>query len=517
MNKNQIQIQNYHQEKILCSCGKLGQSKCIFNLCKKCCNIDKCTFHCSNPKNMITKKCIFCYADTPHSINNKYFCQICYNSYRKQIDNITPKKYMFEVISDICGCGHGAPNTCIFKFCRNCCPSKYCPRHNKEIDVLGMHNCCLCNKVVNINLMNNYYVKSMNKIINYCKKCYNTHRIFINKLIHKNATKEQIDNLKIKMIETDEEKMSNLLQEEQIKKEQEEEELLNKNLIEYKDTIFTNQTLIKLKKKNIKLYNKLLINKIKYKCPLCNIITENEICKCVECNKYICYNNCTEEKHEKTENYGNIGNYDYMETIYYCKDCFIDYNKLFYNKYKNKIVTDEIINKENVDIDEFIFLHYLIKFKCDFCDNVSYLTDENVKKCSECNKICCVECGTSFETYINTNDTDDNENIKTYKYFCCNNCNYTDDDSDDDSDDSDDNYLNDKDNTKIHETHNYNDSPVELATNKAEECNICYMNKKKYACVPCGHLCMCGECANKVNAKCPLCNIDYTDIIKIFI
>jgi len=60
------------------------------------------------------------------------------------------------------------------------------------------------------------------------------------------------------------------------------------------------------------------------------------------------------------------------------------------------------------------------------------------------------------------------------------------------------------------------DSPVEPATDKSNECNICYINKKNYACIPCGHLCMCKICASKITEKCPICNIKITHITKIF-
>ena len=42
------------------------------------------------------------------------------------------------------------------------------------------------------------------------------------------------------------------------------------------------------------------------------------------------------------------------------------------------------------------------------------------------------------------------------------------------------------------------------------------VNKKKYACIPCGHLCMCGNCANQISNKCPICKNKFIDIIKIF-
>ena len=59
-------------------------------------------------------------------------------------------------------------------------------------------------------------------------------------------------------------------------------------------------------------------------------------------------------------------------------------------------------------------------------------------------------------------------------------------------------------------------SPCELAANETDQCAICYINKKRYVYIPCGHLCMCGECANKIEDVCPICKIIVSNIIKTY-
>ena len=69
---------NIKDKKIICICGKLGTSDCIFNSCKNCCKSDKCSRHNSIVKEIIPKKCIFCNENTKYKINNIYFCDSCY-------------------------------------------------------------------------------------------------------------------------------------------------------------------------------------------------------------------------------------------------------------------------------------------------------------------------------------------------------------------------------------------------------------------------------------------------------
>ena len=55
-----------------------------------------------------------------------------------------------------------------------------------------------------------------------------------------------------------------------------------------------------------------------------------------------------------------------------------------------------------------------------------------------------------------------------------------------------------------------------LAKDEHEECSICYTNKKVFACIPCGHLCLCYKCKNCIENKCPICNEETDNIVKIY-
>lgn len=47
-------------------------------------------------------------------------------------------------------------------------------------------------------------------------------------------------------------------------------------------------------------------------------------------------------------------------------------------------------------------------------------------------------------------------------------------------------------------------------------CDICLSNQKTHACLPCGHKCLCSDCAVEISDRCPICNTLITNIIRIF-
>jgi len=49
-----------------------------------------------------------------------------------------------------------------------------------------------------------------------------------------------------------------------------------------------------------------------------------------------------------------------------------------------------------------------------------------------------------------------------------------------------------------------------------QNCVVCLENPKNCAFVPCGHMCVCYGCGQQLK-KCPICRIDSTQLIKIFI
>ena len=50
----------------------------------------------------------------------------------------------------------------------------------------------------------------------------------------------------------------------------------------------------------------------------------------------------------------------------------------------------------------------------------------------------------------------------------------------------------------------------------ATECLICMDRLKDHACIPCGHQCLCQQCKDKIDDKCPVCRKKYDFIIKIY-
>ena len=48
------------------------------------------------------------------------------------------------------------------------------------------------------------------------------------------------------------------------------------------------------------------------------------------------------------------------------------------------------------------------------------------------------------------------------------------------------------------------------------ECIICMDNSPNYACIPCGHKCLCKDCKDNVIDNCPVCRNPYDSVIKIF-
>jgi hypothetical protein len=210
---------------------------------------------------------------------------------------------------------------------------------------------------------------------------------------------------------------------------------------------------------------------------------------CYHCSKGYCNNNITH---------------------YYCKDCFVDYNKEIYEKYKGKPVSNEILEEEIFDLDDFSKSKYELEFLCHLCEDYYKLNNSLISLCDRCEYYVCKDCGISRYATCGVPNCIYCINKSCYNgehYFFCKQCAYE--------------MLGlesseEEDEEKEIKVKNRCSSPVELASNKTEECNICFMNKKNYACVPCGHLCMCGDCANKVDTKCPMCNAEFTNIIKIF-
>ena len=314
-----------------------------------------------------------------------------------------------------------------------------------------------------------------------------------------------------------------------IKKEQEENEkcnIINNFLEQYKNKAIT-ETILNNDIKIHEYYDYCdLLNdsSFNYECPICNKInTFEETYSCENCEKLVC-DNCVESKNIncgiKNCSYCRKSHCYNLETFMYCTNCFIDDNLDFYNTYKDTIITADILNENKSNLDFYELEEYELKYNCPICLTTTDLNSTNM--CNKCDDYICNDCSNTVinnDECLNNNCRFCREGLCRYSYneCVCNSCyNEYDYNSDnisyDNSEDENSNDENNKINLKIRCT-----SPCNEASNKDNECNICYIYEKKYACVPCGHRCMCGNCANKINDRCPICKEQIKDIIKIYL
>lgn len=57
---------------------------------------------------------------------------------------------------------------------------------------------------------------------------------------------------------------------------------------------------------------------------------------------------------------------------------------------------------------------------------------------------------------------------------------------------------------------------TELQIEEQNECIVCMDCSIEFACVPCGHLCLCSECASQINDHCPLCRNNIESVLRIY-
>lgn len=58
-------------------------------------------------------------------------------------------------------------------------------------------------------------------------------------------------------------------------------------------------------------------------------------------------------------------------------------------------------------------------------------------------------------------------------------------------------------------------NPADLELREENCCCICLCNAKSHACIPCGHFCLCEDCAEGLISKCPICNAELLLIKRI--
>lgn len=530
-----------------CICGKLSATNCLFDTCKNCCKSILCKRHnpSSSISNIIEQCCMCLKLNTDvhlHSIlyKNKfiYYCDNCHDLNKNIFDNMaktnfknheltetiepiktiestksiettepieTQKNYIYEV-EDIpsCPCTQISAQNCILKTCKSCCVAKHCIRHlNVNLIDDNSESCCMVCGRTDFNCKyDKFFNKKINKIVSYCQFCYkNNTPIFNNIINNSNVDKSKLN---IEYINIDASVFPEFIEDKKA--------IRTMNLILDKiDTGTLTWNIINDKLKKIKNFHLSHIpDYYTYLCPMCEKTEQfDNTISCDTCGKVMC-GECI------------IFRERYLDTKTFCPDCVDVYGKL-YNKYKGTVLTSEILKDNDVcpfsefDLYFFDVDGYDLTYKCPLCTIENDFNIDNYSKCHKCDNYVCTDCHT-IKLNNCQGDCDEPSCSDEEYIFYCSKCieQYNITISDDEYEDEDDyDYENDQ-NKKIKISRKRCSSPCELAT-KDDECNICYVNKKKYACVPCGHLCMCGECANKIEDKCPICKISITTIIKIFL
>lgn len=63
------------------------------------------------------------------------------------------------------------------------------------------------------------------------------------------------------------------------------------------------------------------------------------------------------------------------------------------------------------------------------------------------------------------------------------------------------------------------DEITQSNASNAENCVVCFGSDREYAFVPCGHLCVCWDCASCIanhDRRCPLCRVEASHVMKIY-
>ena len=551
---------------------KVCEKCCISDYCD-CHNKNK------QNKKLDDTTCFICLTDCNETnmedlkkFNDKYnYCENCYILNKNIFDMVlfeqsftsVPMFYVSKMQK--CICVNTCSQKCCLKLCKKCCNVKECLAHKTNTKTNNNNiyiGCTFCLEEKIPSELNNYMNLQTNEIIYYCKKCYEKHNTRLNTILLQNIETEQYNNLHIKpSISLDEvviykKNKERQLQEEKDKKERQEryekerKENFDKEVGEYnkfiegyKDTIIT-KDLIKneLSKNEYFCVTDIMTSEYNFQCPVCDdIVLMEDVYCCKKCNDLGCGERCIRTEHimcpYKNCSYCRTGNCFNNSIEEYCVECYVDVNKNFYDKYKNTILTASIIStiksEENM-INLYDFSsnnNYRLKYKCPVCKKNTNFESYFIRDCDQCNNYVCMDC--SINKYIKcgyynckycVDRTCYNSEIKIFctkckpEYF---NGDYKEGDSDEDDDFEDDDFEDDdfedddfEDNFKLVSKLRSN-SLCEIANDINTQCNVCLVNVKNYACIPCGHLCLCGNCANYINKNCPICKNKFDIIIKI--
>uniref|UniRef100_A0A6C0E8U3 RING-type domain-containing protein n=1 Tax=viral metagenome TaxID=1070528 RepID=A0A6C0E8U3_9ZZZZ len=300
-------------------------------------------------------------------------------------------------------------------------------------------------------------------------------------------------------------------------------EYIKKN---YKNNVLTVNIIDDILKKfnGFYLYDGLYVCGNKCECAVCgNFCVKDEWSHCDKCSFITC---------KKCEFMSLMGCMSVIpnficsharENSVECKNCRNEFIEKISDKYKDIMLTNDDIIKEKITkfgFEGFNEFHrekgYSLKYICPECDIIYKLSDEPLYFCYDCLKCICDNCVDSkYNCGIeDCQECKDKICEDAHGHHYCNECsnNYYDVNEEWESDFEDDS-SSEEEKTRIIRP----SSPCELASTDAEKCCVCYENKKTRVCVPCGHQCLCAECATKVQDKCPICNIETTNIVKVFI
>jgi hypothetical protein len=255
------------------------------------------------------------------------------------------------------------------------------------------------------------------------------------------------------------------------------------------------------------LLNILMDRGIHTQCIACNDLCEIEdVFFCKYCENYKCFEcvlyACTVCEDLNCDYANNLC----KKTLFKCNECGRKLIDEFTKKNECEKITSQLLITNGVDILDFENKYCDKIFNCGICKEDVNLTPNKISKCDTCKEFCCKNCG--FYTCSEIDTSYDDAKI----IFTCANC-------------EDNAKKNKKNKIKVQ---NVGDVIIvkaraftklekdTLALSADEECTICYTNKKTFACIPCGHLCLCYKCKNSIEEKCPLCNEKIDSIVKIF-
>jgi len=454
--------------------------------------------------------------------NQNPYCETCVNS--NVTDEMCEKMMMFQVDPDktsVCICGTSAAKSCVLQSCKKCCNASNCQLHTKKNVKFTLGICSLCGE--HENKLNIYYIKDKN-LVSYCTKCYDKNKSTINLLIFINTKSKDRKIFKIPVNEKSQEKTQRIkilkINEEKQKEKKNAENVIQKELEKLKknfnlvmdlldDGILSNEHLKEcVSLIDDELFDLLIEVEVDTVCKSCdNLCDLMDICYCKYCESYKCYDcisyRCTICEDEKCAYPTNLC----KKTTFKCIECANKFVNEFNKTIGDKKITSQLLTLNNVDIVDFSDKDCDKIFNCGICKEDVNLTYKKISQCDTCNNFYCKKCGTfTMENIF----VDPEDKI----IFTCKTC-------------SDNKEINNK-NKKNKKVKDNNDVIIikpraftkletdTLAQNENEECAVCYTNKKMYACIPCGHLCLCYKCKSNIDNKCPLCNEKTENIVKIF-